>query len=515
MKKALLLLFFAITSCFGQICEAPTGSRCWYFGPIAGSDGAGTFSNPFKLGDLPTSANCSAQDGALTNVVAGDYVYFRGGTYSLTNLCPNFSTAYIRPPVTGTLTKPIVFKSYPGEIANLVATDPPQPVIGSARSSGGLEYVQIIGFNIDLSSGSPSGGPCNCIRMGVTGGSDHGNVVAYNKCIGHPTVNDGENTDGIEIGGSIGAWVHHNEVTGWTQTAGVGNDVYCMKLYATTDSIVEDNYFHGCQNGLFDKNGAVANPVETGNILRRNYSVDNVGGNDIEISRSIAEVSDNVIKSGVILVACTGTGDDCNGTSIHNNLILPCVYCFTNSSVPGAVGVQNYTGTVPQQVRQLSIWNNIVLTAHPTVTTTGLAWGATWVTGSGSTNTVAYMDYNVYQATSDSPPLWYQLQYQIGPVFIKTMAQVRTGYVLEMHSGVDTTESIFVDSVNYILREPYRTGGRYGEGYGPRANIGQAFSDGIMNVARYGPSAIGVTPAPVISPLFQGNVQGRGAIGIK
>jgi hypothetical protein len=122
-------------------------------------------------------------------------------------------------------------------------------------------------------------------------------------------------------------------------------------------------------------------------------------------------------------------------------------------------------------------------------------------------NTISYMDYNLYQATVDTPPEWYQFDFEKSWGYRYTLAEMKSNYGFEQHSGMDSLSNIFSDSTNYVVRAPYSTGGRYGDTYGPRVPVGAAFSNGIMNVGQYGPAAL---PLPARTGQAAGaSIRGR------
>jgi hypothetical protein len=228
---------------------------------------------------------------------------------------------------------------------------------------------------------------------------------------------------------------------------------------------------------------------------------------------STSDWTDNVLESGFVGIACTRDADDCHDQKFYNNLILPCTACLRSAPVLGASLYMNYTGTQPQQLRRMHFWNNIILTNSPTIASTGFAWGSTFVSGDASNATIAYSDYNLYQSVSNIPAVNFPVQYQVGPLATYCLTgcplnQWTSTFQMDANSVVDAVPNIFSDLGQYIVKAPYDTGGRFGDTYGPRIPVGSAASDGIMHVARYGPSAL---PASTrgIDPSSLPKVRGR------
>src|SRR5271157_3828864 len=114
----------------------------YYIAPNSGS-GAGTFSNPYGLADLTTTAvdsqKCTytAAGDAITKLHPGDTLYFRAGTYTVSGI-PQSTTDAIAwtegmlwPTHSGTALQPITIRSYAGEAVTIVVGNATsQPVFG-------------------------------------------------------------------------------------------------------------------------------------------------------------------------------------------------------------------------------------------------------------------------------------------------------------------------------------------------------------------------------------------------
>jgi hypothetical protein len=105
-----ILLLFAGTSQAADYYVSPTGTATW--------------SNCSGSTPLNGTSACSWQT-AMANAVAGDIVYFRGGTYDLgifTNNTGNMKDTKMYPANSGTASNSITFIAYPGEVPNITGT---------------------------------------------------------------------------------------------------------------------------------------------------------------------------------------------------------------------------------------------------------------------------------------------------------------------------------------------------------------------------------------------------------
>lgn len=409
----------------GPICEATQGT-CYYLAPASGS-GSGTFDEPFGLDDLPRSdtSYCELSSTAFEALEPGDYLYFRAGQYEFAGCDGDYyATGYVRPARSGTAEAPITFSAYPGETVELTRVGGGQPAMGN----DGADYVRFIGFTVDFGLG----------RFGGTGCE-----VAYNEIRG-TYVDTSDNHDGIRIENAVGIWVHHNvvrDVTGNSQnSAGI-------KLYDTTDCLIEDNYIHGNTAGVFDKDSGIHN------TYRRNYLTGNdtqwYGNNQDQVASP--RIYENVIDGEVSLHYLT------NGAEVHDNLIR-------GTTLAGAWAGETWNS---------HLWNNVVI-SHAGQVTAYYENQHAFSTAEPDPH-LRYMDYNVYDASPE-----YRFGEYSGNPSTFTLSGMQ-GMGFELSSQV--ASGVYQDEVSYQLTTTWQTAGRNGDAVGPDDVAS------IIDVSRYGPSA--------------------------
>ena len=445
-----------------------TGSS--YFISPRSTTGTGTKADPFGVAQLLNTTTTPVSRGpALTILQPGDTLYFLGGTYTVSG---STSANYwwnqlISPTVSGTASEPITLAAYPGATVNFVMSAGAQPLFGTAVPT--LNYVRFLGFTIQ---------PCSTYGGGTQVAdpfclSGTGNEVAYCKIIGqYQPVTD--IYQGIFFTVANNSWIHHNEIYGFTSLNANGTG---LKVYKSTGIIVDDNYIHGCIEGIYDKDGGndSGQPLTSNNIYRRNYLTGNTDmqfmGNN-QAGPSTFQIYDNVIDG-----ICDVFGEVVN-CEIYNNLI--------RTSAVGDNGYRYGIGDRAQGYRD-NVWNNIVITG-------GAAVRGFWnpyvtYTKGQSTSPLAYMDYNVY----DGAPI-YDFGAYAGSKTTYTLSQFRAKGFERHSSNVSRGRNIFQSLTTYTLLPRWTTAGRYGDTVGPRYSVAQ-----ILNTNRYGPGALGTGSPPVIT----------------
>lgn len=411
------------------ICEAVSGGECYYIAAEPGT-GSGTFTDPFRLGDLPKvePQYCIMDSPAVEALGPGDVLYFRGGTYDIHSCDDRWARAYIHPQVSGTSNAPVTFSAYPGETVVLNGVSGEQPIIGSYYT----DYVKIKGFIINPLPGYTA------IMIFHGDGAE----IGYNQINGgyYPTT---DNHDGIRIEVTKDVHVHHNVIQG---VQGDHANSAGIKVYWTEDLLVEHNYLTGNYNGVYDKNEGRDNVYRynfmTGNSYRQFYG--NSGGID-GIAKFI--IHDNVIDGDVELFHLG------EGHQVYDNLIRN-----VNET---AVGAWN------KMVTNNRFWNNVVLPNSGTFN--GVSLGLTNLNPG-----IDYLDYNFYVGTPS-----YKFN---GTTY--TLSQMRAlGY--EQNAQVlSSATDFYVDQTSYEVKPAYAHAGRYGDTPGPD-NVAQ-----ILDLSRYGPQAM-------------------------
>lgn len=436
-----------------------------YYVAAIGTHGSGSFSNPWGIPDLLTGSAPVTQGVALTTLVAGDTLYFLGGTYNISGAAGTSiydGNQLLSPIVSGTLSSPITLSAYPGDVVAIVATGGFQPIFGTSNPA--LSYISFRGFSVDPGPGEfvPGDSAFNAPSAFVIENSH--NEVGYNTIIGR-YMNVLDNHAGIAMESSSANWIHHNYIHG---VQGNGHNSVGILIYTSSDLIVEDNYITGCFAGIFDKDSG------NQNTYRRNYLVGNTNpdflGNG-QGSVALIYVYDNVYNN----LDMSSFNNNCQ---IYNNLAMP---SLANHSL--LIGYSNESASYNAQ-----IWNNVILT-HGTA-----VWG--YISGDPALLThspppLAYMNFNVYDG---APSYGFDVD-NTDTVYSLSGFQAQ-GFETQAH--VDTDANIFSNLSTYTLQSAYLSAGRFGDMVGPRSSspVGLANTNqpnsvaAILNVARYGAAAM-------------------------
>ncbi len=422
------------------ICETTNG-KCYYISNKQGS-GSGTFEDPFGMDDLPKSdiKYCGLSCPACEILQPGDILYFREGRYELLT-CPgdgNYYIGYLRTKQSGLPDAPISFKAYPGESVQLIKkNEGSQPILGNC----GSDYIVYKGFTL--------------FPNAATGARISGIGVELSHCeiIGQ-YVATADNHDGIRIQAAENSWIHHNKIYGVT---GLSGNSAGIKLYRTKNIIIEDNYIYQNTAGISDKESGI------NNTYRRNYLNENIdsfyGNNQGNISTIF--IYDNVIAGRLELHCLTENAE------VHDNLIL---YNYLTGAWAGATW-------------NTKLWNNIVISKSDKIVAYREPQNA--FVNTGDKRHLAYMDYNLYDATPEYRFGEYAPQHTFRPFNISEMQSM--GF--ENNSvAVNSVNDVFVDEASYELLPRWKNSGRYGDAFGPE-NIKE-----VLDISRYGTTAKDVKP---------------------
>ena len=442
--------------------SSPAAGVSYYIAPNARS-GSGTMSDPFGLPDLINADY--TQGPALTSLQPGDTLYFRGGDYHISGPVGtgNYDHQLIGPSVSGTALLPITFQAYPGEKPHFIYDAGDQVLFGTLNPA--RNYVRFLGLTV---SSTITAEPTSFAIGGI------GNEVAYCEIIGYYE-QTGDNHEGIRIQYATSSWIHNNNIHGYHgnstengQLLGSSINSSGIKIYISTQNLIEDNYIHDCDVGVYDKDGGPYGDGWEQSTYRRNYITVNNSSpyklgqpflGSTQNDTATYYLYDNVFDgSGISLN--TNVAD----SQIYNNLSIVEPGTLVYWSKPAAMG--SSVG-----VYRTQIWNNIALaTSFPGV----YGWACqTRYAQSGPQAPIAYMDYNVY----DVPP-HYDF-FNDAPLDNLTQFQSQ-GF--ELHAQVASDLSIFQDLTSYVLQPQWTTAGRYGDPIGPRYPVAQ-----IMDPNRYGP----------------------------
>lgn len=446
------VLVLVVLSCCGWLSAAE------YFISNKPGSGAGTKDDPFGMADLPRAEDMRSEGAALSALHPGDTLTFLPGVYEL-RTSDQTVFGYIRPVRSGEAGKPITFRAQPGGEVVLRSVSGTQGVLGTVKIRGwqALDYIRFFGFVIEFHQAFDKQKNPELNGMRLQG---RNNEVGWCRFVGQylPTTN---NFDGIRVERATNARIHHNEIVGWK-----GNhwNATGIKVYTSDNCIFEDNYIHGNQAGIYEKDAAA------GNIYRRNYVTDNatvafLGSNQTAKERADARYSvhDNVFIGRVNLLTLS------RGIEFHNNLVLP------PAGDGGRAGYMVHASG--GRVYQTKVWNNVCITGRGEVVAYGLdhtRWSA-----NPPSSPLAYCDHNVY----DARPAYRFGRYS-GGEDVFSLEQMREMGFERNSKVVSSAAEIYEDQTTYRLKPQWLKAGRDGDPVGPD-DVAK-----ILDTKRYGPSAM-------------------------
>jgi hypothetical protein len=384
------------------------------------------------LRDAPWSTIRRAADVARP----GDLVVVRAGTYVETSPHDIWNIATLNPVNSGTAERPLTFRAYPGEDVLVSNDEAGYPAIGNS----GIDFIDWIGFRTDRHA-----------ALFNTIGSE----LAYLDVVGR-YVSTPDNHDGIRIENTDSVLIHHNSIHGVT---GDSPNSAGIKVYTSSNLIVEDNHLFGNTTGVFDKDTGV------NNTYRRNYFTGNElafqGNNQGEIARYL--IYDNVFTglgtSGSVHLLIKN-----DGSVIRNNLIFADIFSGT------------WVGDV-DTLTQIHLWDNVIVSPSES----SIAWFQGW---DWTGNEFAYFDHNVYT----SPPIYSTVSRT------DTLFDMRQrGYELASAVAGELSE---IYSQSWELQPAWWSAGRFDGPLGPQ-DVAL-----VLDVSRYGPPALAPDPAPDPAPAL-------------
>ena len=218
---------------------APAAAATYYVSP----NGTATWAQATNI-NTPTNGRT-----AMQNAVAGDIVYFRGGTYTPSaSPMPLLTDAYWCPcwyPVnSGNAMQPITFKAYPGESPVLIHYSN-GPVIGSYRSN----YIIIDGFHGEKINAH------SFIHIGGDGVYTQGCVIQNCRIKGYSWESHDNNRC------ILGRYARNLTVRNnyFYDASGPTQNTCAVQFYWVQNSIVENNTFYNLTCGIHDKQNCYDN----------------------------------------------------------------------------------------------------------------------------------------------------------------------------------------------------------------------------------------------------------------
>lgn len=330
-------------------------------GAVVGFAVAGTYYvSPTGTASWPACTNISTPCSVATafaNAVAGDVVYFRGGTYNVP--AKNFGdtyTGYYQPSNSGTSGNPITFKAYPGEVPLFNGTaggtgdhSTYATIFGVYRKS----YIVFDGFSLQADNGSRmarmilySDDP-NDYSSSTVQPTHHITVKNMTFNGGTTVTSSTDNEEGLRIEDTDDITVQNCTFYNYRQTSNWHN-TGAIKMYHVDRTTIENCEIYNCSSGIYDKSGS------NGNIFRYNYIHDTYNA-IYSPSNGYSNINGSVyhnliVRSGgsAIEIASDGEGLVTNGWEIYNNTI------YNSSPASGNLVIRKYGSGI-------TYYNNIIV----------------------------------------------------------------------------------------------------------------------------------------------------------
>lgn len=218
--------------------------------------------SPTGSAEWPACANietpCSPKT-AMSNAVAGDTVFFRGGTYNIPFTGWVFQQAELEPTHSGTVDSPITFINYPDEVPLLNCTGMPawdntdkKTQQAQILGNGFHEYIIYDGFHLQADGGERM---ASLIIFGSSGSNRARGIEVRNIDIngGSRNVTVDTNNDLLRIENTDGAIISNCKLYANRNVNSSEDDTCAIKMYHNSNSLIEHNNISDCNTGIYLK----------------------------------------------------------------------------------------------------------------------------------------------------------------------------------------------------------------------------------------------------------------------
>ncbi len=342
-------LAFTVAATAGEYYVSPSGSAAW---------------SECVISDV----TCSAVTG-MNNAIAGDTVYFRGGTYPLTGDSSNSTytgtSTYqgrLQPANSGVSGIPITFRAYPGETPVLDVDWYEAARLGRALGTNGRDYIIFDGFTVISEGGKRPGSIvisdhdgegssvfCTVRNCNISGGSLGPNIDnAY----------WGDNVEGIRIERANNIIIENNYIHSFREHSENGHNTSGTKSYSTSYVTYINNEFYNNTNGLYIKGNAnldilVENNYFHDNYIALTYATKSGNSNDLTIFNNV-----------FYKMQLAAISDDPDTAYVANNLSI-----YNNSFINANLGsVPTVIVTYADLGDKAIVYNNIFYNENSVVT---------------------------------------------------------------------------------------------------------------------------------------------------
>jgi hypothetical protein len=389
------------------------------------------------------------------NAVAGDTVYFRGGTYNVP--AKNFLDTYrgyYEPANSGTAGSPITFAAYPSEtpIFNGTAGGTGDvPDFATIFGTYGHSYIVFDGFKFKANSGTKMAR----ILIGSDDSSNRStNITIKNFDIdgGSEQISTQDNRETIRINNADDVLIHRCKLYNARSTNGyfgingiksydanrvtveyceISNTEGAIYLKSSTDSwIVRYNWLHDNQIGIYvtpyvtaSEHNANNHKIHNNVINKSSYSSIHIYCQDGATANNLEVYNNTIYNSSVsgelygIFIGANTNFNASNSQTVHSNIILGTTYklTFAKGTISecqynqygnsGSFTVRTNYGGGAVQFTSLTDWHNSTVVSggqHPEGITTlnGLASNPLFQNGSGN-----YTQLSDFKLSSNSPSI--------------------------------------------------------------------------------------------------------------
>ena len=363
MHKTKITIYLAIIF-FGFFGGAGVASAAEYY---VSPTGIVAWTNCSGSTPLNGTLACSWQT-AMANAVAGDTVYFRGGTYDLGIFANHPSMAYAKmyPANSGTAGNPITFAAYPGEMpiitGTVVATSQEAWFgCGSADDQNGTNsYITWDGFSATLKVNNIN--PATGVYDNTYINPSHYETTIFRTGGDYCTIRN-SNFTGVDVG----SWPYNTsfvrlesgsyaliENNYFHDLAGAGINTTALWTFAAqaTDNVIRNNTVFNSVNGFLAKLGPHIRNKYYNNFVYNTYYSGIRITNQSAISDEGIEIYKNIIVDNYN--GSSYCGIDIMGTS---DTLLARNHQIYNNTIYGATGCGMSTNGAN---RGQQFWNNIV-----------------------------------------------------------------------------------------------------------------------------------------------------------
>lgn len=312
---------------------------------------------------------------AMANAVAGDKVYFRGGSGGNYTVTPTYwEDPPLRPSNSGASGNPITFLNYPGETPILKNSEVNCPNESTGHCADaivgvtGADYIIFDGFQFgETYNKSQEGNPGVFISGDATG------IVIRNCIFRRPNGYDiYGNYQSIRISGSLDLLIQNCHFSGGTGSSHSNH----INAYGSTSSIIEKcTFLDAAANHINFKDNGQRNIVRNNFFYGPSQAAIGLGaetgrpGDNNAVYQNVIVLGDFDSSSALQAYNSTGRVD------FYNNTVYK-----PSGSFDSARGINLWSGNHTNQY----YWNNIFAGCSRNL----------WMTGASDQPT--YMDYNIY-----------------------------------------------------------------------------------------------------------------------